>query len=281
MVASMKLCKMAVMATVVSVRAFESDIISDLTTTATDEKRALKMKSDDFWQPVLDNAESSKMASAYTHLSIYEEVEAALKALPSENAHVKGLLEDALLRLKRADAKVFQQAVDSAEVAAQQLLDGPTQRDAFSFLTGGQNYFTQAIRRFVGFGKYSESVGQQVRQRRTDVTPLLRGAADKTSNLLTDCREASNLSFDVLKYDIYNQGVPKTPEDAKAAAHKLAGAIAETRHNFMAGITNVAKGISRDGEEKDMAASATVTKTLTEALNLPPLKEGSPLILDI
>merc|ERR1719321_1622775 len=87
--------------------------------------------------------------------------------------------------------------MDSAEVASQQLLDGPAKEDAFSFLTGGQNYFTQAIRRFVGFGQYSETLGKQVRRRQADVTPMLRGAATVATNVLVDTREASKFGFDV------------------------------------------------------------------------------------
>lgn len=277
-----RMSKMALLAGAVAfqpVVAFDVEIISDLTTSAGDEKRALELKSQQFWQPVLDNAEATKMTSAYKHLSVYEEVEAAIAELPAENSHVKQLLNDALTRVKRSDEKVFNQAMDSAEVASQQLLDGPAKEDAFSFLTGGQNYFTQAIRRFVGFGQYSETLGKQVRRRQADVTPMLRGAATVATNVLVDTREASKLGFDVLKYDIYTKGVPKTPEAAKKAAHKLIDAAAETRHNFMQGITDTANGIARDSNEKNVAPAATVTNSLAQSLNMP-VQEGSSAIMD-
>lgn len=276
-----RMSKMALLAGAVAfqpVVAFDVEIISDLTTSAGDEKRALELKSQQFWQPVLDNAEATKMTSAYKHLSIYEEVEAAIAELPAENSHVKQLLNDALTRVKRSDEKVFNQAMDSAEVASQQLLDGPAKEDAFSFLTGGQNYFTQAIRRFVGFGQYSETLGKQVRRRQADVTPMLRGAATVATNVLVDTREASKLGFDVLKYDIYTKGVPKTPEAAKKAAHKLIDAAAETRHNFMQGITDTANGIARDSNERDVAPAATVTNSLAQSLDMP-VPEGSSVII--
>lgn len=249
--------------------AYDVEIISDLVTPATDERRALDIKGQNFWQPLLDNAEASKMTSAYKHLSVYEEVEAAITALPAANSHVRELLNEALTKLKRTDHSVFNQAVESAEVSSQQLLDGPKDEDAFSFLTGGQNYFTQAIRRFVGFGKYSERLGQQIRRRQSDVAPMLRGAASVTTDVLRDCREASKLGFDVLKYDVYNKGVPKTPEAAKKAAYALIDAQSETRHNFMTGITEAARGIARDSNEKEIAPTATVTQTLAQGLNLP------------
>jgi len=259
--------------------AYDVEIISDLTTSTNDEKKALDLKSQQFWQPLLDNAEATKMTSAYKHLSVYEEVEGVINELPTENVEVKHMLEDALTRVRRSDEKVFNEAMDTAEVASKQLLDGPPQEDAFSFLTGGQNYFTQAIRRFVGFGKYSETLGTQVRRRQADVTPMLRGAASVAGNVLVDTREASKLGFDVLKYDIYTKGVPKTPEAAKKAAHKLIDAASETRHNFMQGITDAANGIARDSNEKDIAPAAAVTNSLTLSLNMP-VPEGKPSIID-
>jgi len=250
----------------VCVAAFESEIISDLTISSTDEKRALEIKNQDFWQPVLSSAEAAKMASAYVHLSVYEEVETAIYTLPAENAHVHKLLTDALSRLKRADRTVFKQALESSEIASEQLVARP-RNVGFSFLTGGQNYFVQAIRNFVGFGRYSEQAGQQVQQRLAEVTPVLRGAAAATGDVLSDCREGSKLAFDVLKYDIYTDGVPKTPEIAKVAAYSLVDAIGETRHNFMRGITDAAKGITRDIEAKDSDPSTIVTKSLSLDLN--------------
>lgn len=249
--------------------AFESEIISDLVTSSTDGKRALEIKNQEFWQPMLDSAEDAKMTSAYVHLSVYEEVEAAIRTLPAENTHVRDLLVDALARLKRADQKVFQQALESSEVASQQLMEGPGDAGGFSFLSGGQNYFVQAIREFVGFGRYGEQLGHQVRQRQAEVTPVLRGAAAVTGDVLKDCREGSKLSFDVLKYDIYTDGVAKTPEAVKAAAYKLVDAIGETRHQFMHGITDAANSIARDSREKDSDPAATVTRSLVQGLDLP------------
>lgn len=249
--------------------ALDSEIISDLVTSSTDEARALDIKNQDFWQPMLDSAETAKMSSAYTHLSVYEEIESAVLLLPEENTHVRGLLEEGLRRLRRADQLVFQQALESSEVASQQLLAGPQDGSAFSFMTGGQNYFAQAIRRFVGFGRYGERLGKQVHQRQAEVTPVLRGAVAVTGNVLVDCREGSKLAFDVLKYDIYNSGVPKTPDVAKSAANRLVDAIAETRHNFMQGVISAAGSLAQDSENKEIPPTVTVTRALVDGLDLP------------
>lgn len=251
----------------VSVPAFESEIISDIVTASTDEGRALEIKNQQFWQPVLDSAEKAKMTSAYTHLSVYEEVESAMSELPDQNDHVRGLLSEALIRLKRADQHVFQQAVESSEVADQQLMAGPGTSNTFSFITGGQNYFAQAIRNFVGGGRYSQRIGHQVGQRQAEVTPMLRGAASVTTNVLQDCREGSKLSFDVVKYDIYMTGVVKTPEIASEAAYKLIDAFGDTRHIFLKGITDTVNSIARDSEQKDADPSAIVTKSLAFGLD--------------
>lgn len=277
-----RMTKMAIFATAVALQpsaAYDVDIISDLTTSAGDEKHALDLKSQQFWQPLLDNAEATKMTSAYKHLSVYEKVETAIAELPTENAHVKGMLTDALTRLKRSDKTVFDQAVEDAEVSNQHLMDGPANEDFFSFLTGGQDYFAKAIRRFVGFGKYAETLGKQVRRRQADVAPMLRGAAGAAHNVLDDTRTASKLAFDVLKYDIYEKGHPKTPEVAKQAANKLIDAISETRHNFLHGVTDASNGIARDSNEKDVAPAAAVTSSLVQSLNVP-MPESKPVIID-
>lgn len=263
--------------------AYDVEIVSDLVTTQVDEKRALDIKREDFWQPVLNAAEDTKMASAYTHLAVYEAVESAVAALPSENKHVGDLLGNALRLLKRADSNVFQEALTASEVANQQLTASP---DAgigtpFSFLKGGQDYFTSAIRRFIDFGSYADRVGRQVRGRQAEITPVLRGTAKVAGNVLSDCREASKLAFDVLKYDIYTPGVPKTPEALKKAANELIDAVSESRRNFLQGVTSAASSIAMDSEEKDAAPAATVTKSHMRVLSSPSQSEATGIIVDV
>merc|ERR1711971_1021746 len=50
------------------------------------------------------------------------------------------------------------------------------------------------------------------------VLPVLRGAAGASRGVLKDCREGTKMSFDAMKYDLYNEGVPKTPDYADDAS---------------------------------------------------------------
>lgn len=240
------------------------DIISDLTAPATDTTRALELKNDQFWQPVLRAANDAK---THQHTEVYAAVQAAIAAMPEENEHVRGLLTKSLERLHRADGAAYQQATSSAEVANEKLLTG-TEDDigVFSFLTAGQNFLALAVKAFVGESRYSERLERQIKRRQADILPSLRGTASAAGNILGDSREASKLAFDVLKYDIYNSGVPKTPACAKDAANKLVDAASETRHAFMQLVTGAVDSVARDVMEKGQDPSATVTRSLLSGL---------------
>eukprot|EP00928_Gymnodinium_smaydae_P088871 TRINITY_DN72911_c0_g1_i1.p1 TRINITY_DN72911_c0_g1~~TRINITY_DN72911_c0_g1_i1.p1 ORF type:complete len:291 (+),score=95.40 TRINITY_DN72911_c0_g1_i1:76-948(+) len=243
--------------------AFESEIISDLVTPMGDERRALDIKQQQFWQLVQDAAVSSDLQS---HLAVYEKVGAAIAALPAENDHVKELLTSSLERLRNADAEVLRGAAENAALAAERLAAGRASGEGFfSFFSGGQDFLSSAVRRFVG-GGYGQRVSQEVASRQAEVLPALRGAAAATGNVLGDCRRASQLGFDVLKYDIYNRDVPKTPAAAKDAANLLVEAAAQTRRQFTQGVTSLAGALAKDTEEKNVNPSAKVTQTLLTGL---------------
>merc|ERR1719253_1276085 len=123
------------------------------------------------------------------------------------------------------------------------------------------SFMSQALRRLVDGGRYSEQLVDHVGRRQADILPMLRGAADSTASVLSDCRTASKRSFDLLKYDIYNKGVPKTPEGAKKVAYRLVDAIGETRHRFMLFVTRAATSIAKDAGGKRDQAAATVART--------------------
>jgi len=89
--------------------------------------------------------------------------------------------------------------------------------------------------------------------------PVLRGAADSAGNVLMDTRLASKLSFDVLKYDIYNKGVPKTPQAVKDLAYKLVDAASDTRRRFTSFITQAVTSITQDTLGKHDSAASTAT----------------------
>jgi len=234
----------------------QADIISDLTTSSVDEKRALEIKAGQFWDGVLQASEDMNMEK---HVSVYADAEAVIASLPAENEFVREALRDSLTRLKRADETVLLQSIRTSQTASDSLAS-PVTGDFFSFMKGGQNFFAQAIRGFVDGGRYSEKLVRHVGERQGEILPVLQDTNEITGNVLKDCRLASAKSFDALKYDIYNNDVPKTPENAKALAYRLVEAVGETRHKFMRFVTEAADSIARDTQEKEEPAATTVIK---------------------
>lgn len=241
----------------------EAEIISDITTSETDEFSALQLKVEQFWTPVLNAAQEVKMD---IHVELYAEVEAVLQGLPAETTYVRTALSKALDHLKKADEVLFEHALKSTNVAKDKLGEPCDMSSTpFSFLTGGQNFLKTALKRFISGGTYSEKLVEHVGKRQADILPVLRGAAFNAGNILSDCRLASKWSFDVRKYDIYNDDVPETPEDAKLVADRIIDASSETRHHFTKSITDMVTGISRDVREKHQDASVTMTHASVSA----------------
>jgi len=257
--------RVAVLALAMSLQPASADIISDITTSETDEFDALQIKVEMFWKPILSAAEDVQMEK---HLALYAHAEDVIKSLPAENKFVKETLREALDHLKKADDASFKLALSSARVATDKLdatQDGGS--SGFSFLTGGQNFLKAALKRFVGGGQFSAKLIEHVQERQSDILPVLRGAAGATGNILSDCRLASKKGFDVQRYDIYNNDVPKTPKIADDLADQIIDAAGSTRHHFMKGITDAVKGITRDEQEKHEDAAVTVTKASLRGLH--------------
>jgi len=257
--------QVAVLALAMSVQPLSADIISDITTSETDEFDALQIKVEMFWKPILSAAEDVQMEK---HLVLYAHAEDVIKSLPAENKFARETLREALDHLKKADDASFKLALSSSQVATEKL-DAPHDGSSsgFSFLTGGQNFLQAALKRFIGGGQYSKKLLEHVQERQSDILPVLRGAAGATGNVLSDCRLASSKGFEVQKYDIYNDHVPKTPKIAKDLADRIIDAAGATRHRFMTSITDVVQGITKDEQEKHEDAAVTVTKASLRGLH--------------
>jgi hypothetical protein len=265
--------------------AFESEIISDITMPALDEGRALKIKHNEFWQPMRDAAE---VAALKEHEALFSDARAVLAELPPDNHYVHQALSEALQHLRQADSAVLARAEQQSVVASEELLGSSpwTLSGGFSLITGGQNFIEAAIQRFV-HGRYSSRAKEAKRNRRASILPLLRGAANSAGDVLKHCRAASKRSFDALKYDVYQAGAPKTPKTAETIADRIVAAAAETRRSFLGLVTGSAQGITRDAEGEHDNPSATVTQMLLRDMQPSPLqvavtggigKEAAPLI---
>jgi len=239
--------------------AFGTEVISDIVTSPLDEARALGIKSEQFWRPLLQATEGVQPGR---HAALYADAEAVIAQLPAQNADVRQALAEALASLRRADTAVLAQAKRQASLASEQLAAPPGSGwgGSFSFLTGGQDFFAAAIRRFADGGWYSSRLREHVQERRAGLLPALRGAAAASGDVLKDCRAASARSFDALKHDLYQRGAARTPEAAKALARRLVEAASETRQRFLASVSAAADGIAKDAQGQGEGASATVTR---------------------
>lgn len=233
-------------------------VISDITGSSVDESRALEIKAETFWKSLLEAADDMKLQQ---HAALYADADKVIASLPAENTYVRDALTEAITRLRRADEVLLRQAAQSAQVAGDALATPLSDGDLFSFITGGQGFFAQAVKSFVDDTRYPQRLRKQVESRQADILPVLQGASEVTGNVLKDSRLASSRSFDAMKYDIYNEGVPKTPQDAKDIADRIVKAAGESRHHFMGFITEAANSIARDVESADESPAATVVRS--------------------
>lgn len=243
-----------------------AEFVSDLGgPSVVDENRALEVKAEEFWQSVLTLAEEMKMTQ---HLELMAETQRIIAELPPENEYARKSLSEVVLRLQRADEAVLAQGVQSSSLASGRLGQPAGSGGFASFIMGGQNFLKTALQRFVAGSDYPERLKEHVIQRQADILPVLQGVQGTVGNVLDDTRAASKLSFDVLKYDIYKKGVPKTPQAAKDVAYKLVDAVAETRHRFMQFITGTVNGIARDAETHAEGAHITIARTYQQAASV-------------
>jgi len=232
-----------------------------------DETRALDAKSEQFWQPVLQAANEAQPGQ---HADIYRDSQAALADLPEENySAVHQALQEAISHLHHADDTLMQQNSASLHLAADKLASpAGGQEEGLSFLTGSHRFLSLAMlatQHLFGLS-YKERLHKQVKQRQVEILPSLRGASKVTGDVLAETREASNKAFDVLKYDLYHRGSPKTPEAAKQVAQKIIAGARETRHRFFQPIMSSVDGMTRDVNGEEQSPSATVDDAMSVGL---------------
>jgi len=175
----------------------------------------------------------------------------------------KKLLE-ASKRLREANEALQSQSRSTQDVADQKLNEDANSGWSWSFSwehgVSYSNAFSNARAKLVGDGDYSQKVAKDVADRQADVEPVLRSAASKLGDVLTNCRLVSSLSFDILKYDIYNRGVPKTPQEVKDISDKLIAAARITRQEFMGVTMGPVHSLVDDTQGKADRPTATVVR---------------------
>lgn len=249
---------------------YDVEVISDITapSPSLDAGRALEIKKQEFWEPVLHAASGQEVQG---HAALYKDAEAAIEKLCLEHTYVRVALREALERLRRADAAVLAQAEQHSLLAAEELATPvrSTWGESFSFITGGQNFLGQAVQRFLDGGDYTSRLRGHMEQRKASVLPALQGASTAAGDVLGDCRFASKRGFDAPKHDVCDGEAEPTPEAAKDIANRIIDAAAETRRRFMKMVAASADGLTNDSERQHEEPSAIVTQTLLAGMEEP------------
>eukprot|EP00927_Polykrikos_kofoidii_P045552 TRINITY_DN3956_c0_g2_i1.p1 TRINITY_DN3956_c0_g2~~TRINITY_DN3956_c0_g2_i1.p1 ORF type:complete len:261 (-),score=54.23 TRINITY_DN3956_c0_g2_i1:122-904(-) len=195
--------------------------------------RLLKLEKDReaFWQPLLEEADRLRVPEA---VRLCMEVQRVVPTLPNENGFVRTTLLESAERLQRASEAVLSMSANWMQAAQGGLADS------------GRDLVESVFKHIANEQSDLLDRSEEGEARRNEALPALRCTAAGTSDILEDCRLASRGAFDVLKYDIYNRDVPKTPEEAKSLADRLVQASGETRHSFTSFVTVMAQGLTRD-----------------------------------
>lgn len=239
-----------------------AEIISDLSISGDDENKALGLKKEKFWTSMAATTEGTHVAE---HLQLAKEAESlALWHLPEKYDYVQKKLLEASKRLREANEALQSQSRSTQDVAEKKLNEDANSGWSWSFSwehgLSYSNAFSNARAKLVGDGDYSQKVAKDVADRQADIEPVLRSAASKLGDVLTNCRLVSSLSFDILKYDIYNRGVPKTPQEVKDISDKLIAAARVTRQEFMGVTMGPVHSLVDDTQGKAERPTATVVR---------------------
>lgn len=204
----------------------------------------LKVRKDGFWQALI-NATPRQVPEQFCLCSRARNVVASI---PEENHAVKSLLAECVDHLQSATNVLLAQSIRSIQIAEGNLSDpGLCSSD-----------LPAMVQRLKGDDGYPKQLVLDMNCRQEKILPVLHET--KAGNVLEDCRLASRRGFDVLKYDIYNRGVPKTPANAKEMAQELIDAAGNTRRQFTSFVTELALGLASDARDaSDHVATESTT----------------------
>lgn len=175
------------------------------------------------------------VAQAPEQIRLCTEVEDAAAKLPSRNSVVQQMLKEAADHLRRANVALLAEATRNSASKLHRKLP--------STYGEGHGAFQTAVRSFaaMGAGSSNDEAADRLaeelsRELEADKKPAgLRGfigAQEQPTDAVGECRHVSKLGFEVLKYDIRHEGVPKTPAVAQSLAKNLIDAAAKTRRTW-------------------------------------------------
>lgn len=212
-----------------------------------------------FWDKI---TKALKDTDYHKHDVVLERAETAIAQLPDQNFHVRGLLVTATERLRKAH-----------QLLARNALEGSNLLPNGNFDVGVNNIGqgTNALFSLPSFNLHEKS-GDVLRIKRYDNLAKILKVQD--SSVLEDLRTATRSCFDAVKYDIYNKGVPKSPEHLTPLAYELVDVSSELRKSFLGRISGIAKAITEEVQESRKGAVKTAIeasigeKNVTNPMNI-------------
>jgi hypothetical protein len=192
----------------------------------------LKVRNDDFWQALI----KATPRQVQQQFSLCSRARNVFASIPDENSAVRSILAECVDHLQSATNVLLAQSIRSIQIAEGNLSHpGLCSSD-----------LPVVAQRLKGDGGYPEQLVRDMHCRQEEVLPMLQTTTMTAGNVLEDCRLASRRGFDILKYDIYNRGVPKTPANVKEMAQDLIDAAGNTRRQFTSFVTEIALGLACD-----------------------------------
>jgi len=240
------------------VRSFEviSDILGEEKWNA---KQGNGVLEEIFWDKI---SKALKDTDYHRHDVVLERAEAAISQLPDENFHVRSLLTTATERLRKAHQQLARNALEGSDLLP---------RGEFDVGINDISQGTNALFSLPSFNLHEKS-GDVLRLKRYDSLAKILKVQD--SSVLEDLRTATRLCFDAVKYDIYNKGVPKSPEHLTPLAYELVDVSSDLRKSYLGRISGIARAITEEVKEsrKDAVKTAIEAsigeKNVTNPMNM-------------
>lgn len=185
-----------------------------------------------FWDKITN---ALRDTDYHKHDLVLGRAETAISELDDKNSHVRDLLKTATELLRKVH-----------QILAHNTLEG---RDLLP--KEGFNVNINHIGHSVSNALFSlpsfnlhESSGDALRTKRYDNLAKILKVQD--TSVLSDLRLATKSCFDAVKYDIYNEGVPKSPKHLAPLAYELVDVSTEMRKSFLGRISKIANAITED-----------------------------------
>jgi len=186
-----------------------------------------------FWEKIHTALENSDI---HRYEKILRRAEDYVPKIPDENHHVYELIEGAITRLRQSQAYLARNVLKECGLTSSQ--ENILFNNSIALMDSIRNLAWGKMPQFNMFNgdgktKHEERMGKMLR--------LLKVHSD--TGILTDLRESNKMNFDVVKYDIYNRGVPKTPKELNDIAYELVDLGTDMRRAYLGRITNFANAI--------------------------------------